>query len=122
MTDPAIEALASLLSEHHPTRGMRVSQGMTCACGYWTGTESPTGRTVRTGSDQLDLHRAQIISEWLLSARTTGLVEGLREYADAVSTNKSAAAWGQAEFVADIQDWADAHEEESERRWGGGTR
>lgn len=57
------EDIAKALSKHHPTRGMSVSMGVTCECGYWTGSEAEAGkRPLPWGGDGLDLHRADIIA------------------------------------------------------------
>jgi hypothetical protein len=57
----AIERLYRELSLHHPTRGMAVTMGTTCECGYWTGREQPgVDRPVGVRGDQLDWHRTQV--------------------------------------------------------------
>jgi hypothetical protein len=55
------EDLYHELSKHHQTRGMAVSMGVTCECGYWTGEEEGgKNRPVGIRGDQLDWHRTQI--------------------------------------------------------------
>jgi hypothetical protein len=63
------EALYRDLSKHHPTRGVSVSMGVTCQCGYWTGEEEP-GKTRPVGvrGDQLDWHRTQVAIEFFSTA------------------------------------------------------
>ncbi|KQO98590.1 hypothetical protein ASF30_11045 [Leifsonia sp. Leaf264] len=64
--DELTERIASALAQHFPTRGMSVSMGVTCECGYWTGAEPEAGkRPLPWGRDQLGLHRARIIRELL---------------------------------------------------------
>lgn len=61
---PLREFIAAELNNHHPTKGMAVSMGVTCACGYWTGSEPERGkRPLPWGADQLDLHRADIVAD-----------------------------------------------------------
>lgn len=60
-SEEAVERLYRELSLHHPTRGMAVSMGVTCECGYWTGTEQGgKNRPVGVRGDQLDWHRTQV--------------------------------------------------------------
>jgi len=55
-------AIAEVLTHHYPTRGMQVSMGATCHCGYWTGSEPDAGkRPLPWGVDRLDLHRGRVI-------------------------------------------------------------
>lgn len=64
-----VEALAAELAKHHPTRGMSVSTGVTCECGYWTGSEEEAGkRPLPWGRDSLDLHRARIVAALVAQA------------------------------------------------------
>ena len=57
------EDVATVLVKHHPTRGMSVSMGVTCECGYWTGSEPESGKQpLPWGRDSLDLHRADVIA------------------------------------------------------------
>jgi hypothetical protein len=56
------DQIAATLNLHHQTTGMSVASGVTCACGYWTGSEPEAGkRPLPWGRDRLDLHRADII-------------------------------------------------------------
>lgn len=51
-----------LLQSHKRTTGMAVTMGTTCSCGYWTG-EERAGTTRPVGAhDNLDWHRAEILS------------------------------------------------------------
>lgn len=60
------EALYRELSKHHQTRGVSVSMGVTCECGYWTGEEDGgKNRPVGIRGDQLDWHRTKISLEFL---------------------------------------------------------
>jgi hypothetical protein len=60
---PLREFIAAELNKHHPTRGMAVAMGVTCECGYWTGSEEERGRRpLPWGRDQLDLHRADVVT------------------------------------------------------------
>lgn len=52
---PVEQKIARILNEHKPTRGMRVTMGETCQCGYWTGNEEP-GKTRPVGLQGLDWH------------------------------------------------------------------
>jgi hypothetical protein len=55
------ELIASAMNDHHPTTGMAVASGVTCVCGYWTGSEPEAGkRPLPWGRDRLDLHRANV--------------------------------------------------------------
>ena len=49
--------IAEVLGPHHPTKGMRVTMGVTCNCGFW---ENRNIRRTPT-SDGLDLHRAEVL-------------------------------------------------------------
>lgn len=64
MDEQIIERAVEAAAKHVPTRGMSVASGVTCECGYWTGSEKP-GVTrpvgVRSGSDGLDWHRATVM-------------------------------------------------------------
>jgi hypothetical protein len=56
------DQIAATLNLHHQTTGMSVASGVTCACGYWTGSEPEAGkRPLPWGLDRLDLHRAEIV-------------------------------------------------------------
>jgi hypothetical protein len=60
------ELLAKELAKHHPSRGVVVSSGTTCECGYWTGDEPEGGkRPLPWGRDRLDLHRGRVAVEFL---------------------------------------------------------
>ena len=54
-------ALAMELSKHHPTKGVKVAMGFTCACGYW----SDGNYRQSFGSDGLDFHRAEVAAKFL---------------------------------------------------------
>lgn len=65
--NPLAVAINEVLKGHYPTRGMRVSSGQTCECGYWTGGEV-SGKTRPFGGvqgDGLNWHRASLIAEFL---------------------------------------------------------
>lgn len=66
-----VDQLAAELQKHHRTRGMAVTMGVTCACGYWTGSEKQPPRAA--GSDGLDWHRAQVVAE-IVERRETGRI------------------------------------------------
>jgi hypothetical protein len=51
------DRIAAALGPHHPTKGMQVAMGRTCACGFWENRNNP----IRSGSDGLDTHRAEIV-------------------------------------------------------------
>lgn len=56
-----INELAGVLGAHHPTKGMAVTMGVTCYCGFWE-----NRNVLRTSvSDGLDYHRAEVIVEYL---------------------------------------------------------
>lgn len=91
MTAPA-ERLAAVLSKHHPTRGMAPSMGVTCECGYWTGSEPEAGgRPLPWGRDQLDLHRGRIMQAEIDAAVTKSLRDAADEI-DAVIADGDVAA------------------------------
>ena len=48
--------IAEVLGLHHRTTGMSVASGVTCECGFWE-----KGRRRASGSDGLDLHRAEAL-------------------------------------------------------------
>ena len=65
MDDLAV-VINNVLKGHYPTRGMQVSRGVTCECGYWTGTEeSGKNRPVGVSGDQLDWHRAKLVADFI---------------------------------------------------------
>ena len=71
------ERLAGVLAEHHPTTGMAVTMGVTCACGYWTGSEPEAGkRPLPWGRDRLDLHRAELVEREIAAARAEAWRQG----------------------------------------------
>lgn len=64
------EDLYRELSKHHPARGVQVASGVTCECGYWTGTEEPgRNRPIGIRGDQLDWHRTQVVIEFQRAER-----------------------------------------------------
>ena len=80
MSDTVTERLAEVLNAHHPTRGMSVSMGVTCECGYWTGSEPDAGkRPLPWGRDQLDLHRATALAPVVDELVAEAKVEAWRE-------------------------------------------
>lgn len=60
MYHPVEAKIAKVIQEHKPTRGMKVSMGETCQCGYWNGNEV-AGKTRPVGLQGLDWHVAQEI-------------------------------------------------------------
>jgi hypothetical protein len=70
--DADVELAAETLDDHHPTRGMAVTMGVTCECQYWTGAEplnEPRGhRPLPWGRDRLDIHRARLVLDALTAA------------------------------------------------------
>lgn len=50
-----VDKVTSELGKHHRTRGLAVSMGTTCACGFWEKGRKQTG-----GSDGLASHRAEV--------------------------------------------------------------
>lgn len=73
------EEIARLLNYHHRTRGMAVTMGTTCACGYWSGSEK-FGHEYTVpglqGADLLDLHRATVIAKALAAESAAEAVTG----------------------------------------------
>ena len=66
MINPLAVAINEVLKGHYPHRGMQVSRGATCECGYWTGTEEAgKNRPAGVQGDQLNWHRASLIAEFL---------------------------------------------------------
>lgn len=71
--DRLVDRLDTTLRAHQTTRGMRVSMGWTCACGYWSKTGHPEAITAHQ-AEQLTTETKRIVVDTLLH-----LVEQLRE-------------------------------------------
>ena len=64
MNKLAIE-INDILRGHYPSRGMKVSMGETCQCGYWTGNEKAGYDRPVGVVNALDWHRANLIAEFI---------------------------------------------------------
>lgn len=63
--NPLAVKIEAVTKQHVMTRGLQVSRGATCQCGYWTGEEQP-GITSPLGFlDPLNWHRSKVIAEFL---------------------------------------------------------
>lgn len=60
------EEIFDVMIEHRRTEGMAVSMGVTCRCGYWTGSDDQIAR--RSSGDGLQWHRANVLAEMVAKA------------------------------------------------------
>jgi hypothetical protein len=98
------DQLASALQRHQATRGMRVSMGWTCACGWWSDTGAPTA-IVKHQSDALAPLVERIAAERAAEERshfTTAMADLLRlTYSVQLDSYPSKASQKESERVAD---------------------
>lgn len=59
-----VSDLGETIRSHQPTTGMAVTMGVTCRCGYWSGTEEP-GKTRPVGYQGLQWHQAVEVAAYV---------------------------------------------------------
>lgn len=94
----ATEAIAETLRLHHPTRGMAVAMGVTCACGHWT----QGGRRV-SGDDGLDAHRADVIAGLVPSLSPEDLAELIGGELEQAAWHRTGGKWRDAVDAEDAE-------------------